>query len=76
MVELEHSFRERIVAHQVHHYMYGTTLTAPGKRPGEEGSEAAGSAADANALVRLAPMSTSVGFDELTIYRIGGGKPD
>ena len=57
VVDLDHAYRERVNGHQIHHYMYGTTLSSPGK-VSDDTTETA------------ADGSTSIGFDDLTFYFI------
>ncbi|KAI5124303.1 hypothetical protein M0805_008911 [Coniferiporia weirii] len=69
VVDLDLAYRERTHGYQIHHYMYGTHLTLAGAGPTGAGGD---DAVDINDM-RLSPMSTTIGFDDITIYRIGGG---
>ncbi|KAL0574693.1 Cleavage polyadenylation factor subunit clp1 [Marasmius crinis-equi] len=67
VVELDHGYRERVHDNQFHTYMYGEVITPPlGISGGTQGGEAL-------ADLTLAPSSTVVSFNDLTIYRIGAG---
>jgi len=67
VVELDQSYRERIHAHQLRTYFYGTPTYLPkGMKESDLGSE--GAVVDTT----LAPYSSVVSFDDLVIYRIGG----
>ena len=68
MVELDHSYRERVINRQLHTYMYGEVIhPPPGVNAGTQGGEG-----DIDFV--LAPSSTVINFSDLTIYRIGAGK--
>ncbi|TEB25916.1 hypothetical protein FA13DRAFT_1713574 [Coprinellus micaceus] len=65
VVELDHSYRERVQKYQLHTYMYGFAAQPPaGVTAGTLGGEAPPD------LV-LSPSSTRIKFGELSIYRIG-----
>jgi len=65
VVEVDSSYRERIMNYQLHSYMYGQVIKPPeGVTNGSLGGE---NLAD---LV-LSPSSTVVNFSDLQIYRIG-----
>ncbi|KAL0946785.1 hypothetical protein HGRIS_012958 [Hohenbuehelia grisea] len=65
VVELDFSYRERVFNYQLHTYMYGQVITAP---PGVADATLGG---EALTDLVLAPSSTVIKFDDLTIYRIG-----
>ena len=70
------SYRERVIYNQIHHYMYGSHLepppgALPSKRKALQG--VGEELVDLSELEKLAPTSTTVSFNDLTIYRIGGG---
>ena len=68
MVELDHQYRTRVIAAQIRHYFYGSSLDVPpGVALGSLGGEAT---VDAT----LSPYSASLKFDELKIYRFGAGQ--
>ncbi|KAJ4487672.1 Pre-mRNA cleavage complex II protein Clp1-domain-containing protein [Lentinula aciculospora] len=65
VVELDHSYRERVHKYQMHTYMYGEVIPSPsGIRGGTQGGETL------TDLI-LAPSSNVINFSDLTIYRIG-----
>ncbi|CAA7271464.1 unnamed protein product [Cyclocybe aegerita] len=65
VVEVDPSYRERVVSYQLHSYMYGQVIKPPsGITNGSLGGE---SLSD---LV-LSPSSTVINFGDLQIYRIG-----
>ncbi|KAA1469407.1 hypothetical protein DENSPDRAFT_835025 [Dentipellis sp. KUC8613] len=68
VVELDQPYRTRIQTYQLHTYMYGQPLTPP-PGPGVDPSATAGGEAAMD--VHLAPSSSVVSFDDLTVYRIG-----
>ncbi|THH10484.1 hypothetical protein EW146_g8362 [Bondarzewia mesenterica] len=68
VVELDAPYRHRVHVHQLHHYMYGPPLTPP---PGLPPSTHASAGGETALDMHLAPSSSVIGFDELTIYRIG-----
>jgi len=65
VVELDHSYRERVHNYQLHTYMYGQIIPAP---PGISSATIGG---EALTDLVLSPSSTVISFDDLTIYRIG-----
>ncbi|KAF9077161.1 hypothetical protein BDP27DRAFT_1379573 [Rhodocollybia butyracea] len=65
VVELDHSYRERVHMYQLHAYMYGETLPFP------PGIKAATQGGETLTDFTLSPSSTVVNFSDLTIYRIG-----
>ncbi|KIJ69109.1 hypothetical protein HYDPIDRAFT_172583 [Hydnomerulius pinastri MD-312] len=65
VVELDHSYRQRVRDYQLHAYMYGQTIDPP---PGISSAIVGGEAA--TDLI-LSPSSTIIKFGDLTIYRIG-----
>lgn len=67
VVELDASYRHRVHTYQMHHYMYGPPLVPPPGVPYGTASAGGETALD----MHLAPSSSVIGFDELTIYRIG-----
>ncbi|KAG6860579.1 Cleavage polyadenylation factor subunit clp1 [Termitomyces sp. Mi166 len=68
VVELDHSYRDRIHNHQLHAYMYGQILTPP------SGVTSAVAGGETLSELLLAPSSTVINFDDLTIFRVGAGK--
>lgn len=67
MVELDHSYRERVHKYQLQAYMYGETLPFP------PGIKAATQGGETLTDFTLAPSSTVINFSDLSIYRIGAG---
>lgn len=65
IVELDHSYRERVHNYQLHTYMYGQIISAP---PGISSATLGG---EALTDLALAPSSTVINFDDLSIFRIG-----
>ncbi|KAG6916611.1 Cleavage polyadenylation factor subunit clp1 [Tephrocybe rancida] len=65
VVELDHNYRERIHNDQLHTYMYGQIIPPP---PGIASATAGG---EALTELTLAPSSTVISFDDLTIFRVG-----
>ncbi|KAG5645598.1 Cleavage polyadenylation factor subunit clp1 [Asterophora parasitica] len=65
VVELDHTYRERIHNYQLHTYMYGQIIPPP---PGITQATVGG---EALTELTLAPSSTVISFDDLTIFRIG-----
>lgn len=65
-MELDHAYRERVCQYQIHAYMYGHNIQPP---PGVTSALLAG---EPVADLILSPSATTVGFNELAIYRIGG----
>ncbi|KAL1744021.1 Pre-mRNA cleavage complex II protein Clp1-domain-containing protein [Schizophyllum fasciatum] len=65
VVELDAAYRERVHKNQMHTYFYGHVLHPP---PGVSNPLLGGEAA---ADLVLSPSSTVIGFDDLSIYRIG-----
>ncbi|KAJ8523094.1 hypothetical protein ONZ45_g369 [Pleurotus djamor] len=65
VVELDQSYRERVYGYQLHTYMYGQTIVPP---PGITTATIGG---EAPSDFLLAPSSTAISFDDLTIYRVG-----
>ncbi|KAF6763856.1 hypothetical protein DFP72DRAFT_986592 [Ephemerocybe angulata] len=65
VVELDHSYRERIQKYQLHTYMYGCAVQPP---PGVTGATLGG---EALADLVLSPSSGVIGFGDMSIYRIG-----
>ncbi|EGO21102.1 hypothetical protein SERLADRAFT_372905 [Serpula lacrymans var. lacrymans S7.9] len=65
VVELDHSYRERVQKHQLHTYMYGQVIDPP---PGIPSGMVDG---EMTADLVLSPSSTVLSFDDLTIYRVG-----
>ena len=68
VVELDHSYRERVHKYQLHTYMYGQKIDPP---PGIISPMVGG---EAVADLVLSPSSCVVKFGDLTIYRIGAGR--
>lgn len=67
VVELDHSYRERIHNYQLHNYMYGQVIQPP---PGISNGTLGG---EALTDFVLSPSSTVINFGDLQIYRIGSG---
>ncbi|KIM79603.1 hypothetical protein PILCRDRAFT_73915 [Piloderma croceum F 1598] len=65
VVELDHSYRERVHNYQLRTYMYGQVIEAP---PGISSATLGG---ETMTDLVLSPSSVVIGFDDLTIYRIG-----
>lgn len=68
MVELDIAYRDRVLARQLHAYMYGEILAPP---PGITTFLAGG---ETTVDAPLAPASTILSFGDLSIMRIGEGK--
>lgn len=66
-MELDHSYRERVHNYQLRTYMYGQVIEAP---PGISSATLGG---ETMTDLVLSPSSVVIGFDDLTIYRIGEG---
>ncbi|KAF8323070.1 Clp1-domain-containing protein [Clavulina sp. PMI_390] len=67
VVELDEAYRERVHTHQLRSYFYGTPLYLPkGMKEADLGDDAV------ITDMTLAPHSSIVSFDDLTIYRLGG----
>ncbi|KAF8809060.1 hypothetical protein BYT27DRAFT_7095233 [Phlegmacium glaucopus] len=65
VVEVDHSYRERIHNYQLHNYMYGQVIQPPtGITNGTLGGESLSDFV-------LSPSSTVINFGDLQIYRIG-----
>ncbi|KAL5490182.1 CLP1 [Sanghuangporus weigelae] len=74
VVDLDISYHERVHRYQIHNYMYGTHISPPPglvQRQGAPGNTTEES--EFNTDSRLSPLSTTINFNDLTIYRIGGG---
>ncbi|KAF9447863.1 hypothetical protein P691DRAFT_670597 [Macrolepiota fuliginosa MF-IS2] len=67
VVDLDSSFRERVHSHQIHTYMYGTNIRPPPGIP----TNSIFIAGEPNSDLILSPASTTIGFNELSIFRIG-----
>jgi len=65
VVELDHSYRERVHNYQLRTYMYGQIIEAP---PGISSATLGG---ETMTDLVLSPSSMVISFDDLTIYRIG-----
>ncbi|KAG1891418.1 Pre-mRNA cleavage complex II protein Clp1-domain-containing protein [Suillus subluteus] len=65
VVELDHSYRERVHKYQLHTYMYGQKIDPP------SGITSAIVGGEAVADLVLSPSSCIVKFEDLAIYRIG-----
>lgn len=65
VVDLDPSYQERVHNYQLHAYMYGQKLDPP------PGITSAIVASEAAADLVLAPSSSVVKFEDITIYRIG-----
>lgn len=65
VVDLDYNYRERVQNYQLHAYMYGQKIDPP---PGITSAIVAGEAA---ADLVLAPSSSVVKFEDISIYRIG-----
>ncbi|KAF9506638.1 hypothetical protein BS47DRAFT_1378074 [Hydnum rufescens UP504] len=68
VVEIDHAYRERLHAHQLRTYFYGTPLFLP-KNMTEASANLGG---EASTELTLSPYSSVLGFDDILIYRIGG----
>ena len=71
-VDRDHAHRQRVRNHQIQNYMYGQKIEIPDRCDKGEGSYLFQH--EPTADLSLAPSSTVVSFDDITIYRIGGGK--
>ncbi|KAG6854548.1 Cleavage polyadenylation factor subunit clp1 [Blastosporella zonata] len=67
VVELDHSYRERVHNNQLHTYMYGQIIAPPAGVP----PSTATAGGEALTELTFAPSSTVIGFDDLTIFRVG-----
>ncbi|KAG6331260.1 hypothetical protein ID866_7830 [Astraeus odoratus] len=65
VVELDHSYRERVHNYQLHSYMYGQKIDPP------SGITSAIVAGEAATDLVLSPSSSIIKFGDITIYRIG-----
>ncbi|KAJ7510160.1 Pre-mRNA cleavage complex II protein Clp1-domain-containing protein [Mycena galericulata] len=65
VVELDHLYRERVHNYQLHTYMYGQIIPPP---PGISSASLGG---ETLSDLVLAPSSTVINFDDLSIFRIG-----
>ncbi|KAF9014076.1 Pre-mRNA cleavage complex II protein Clp1-domain-containing protein [Cyathus striatus] len=65
VVELDHSYRERVHNYQLHTYMYGQVIQAP---PGVSSPSLGG---ESLSDLILSPSSTVINFGDLSIFRIG-----
>lgn len=66
VVELDPSYRDRIRQTQLHTYFYGESFTHP---PGLSSTAVYGGESLSDLV--LSPASTTVGFEELTVWQIG-----
>lgn len=71
-VDRDHAHRQRVRNHQIQNYMYGQKVEIPARCDNGEGSYLFQH--EPTSDLSLAPSSTVVSFDDITIYRIGGGK--
>ena len=67
MVELDHSYRERVHNYQLRTYMYGQIMEAP------LGISSATLGGETMTDLVLSPSSMIISFDDLSVYRIGEG---
>ncbi|KAJ7744947.1 Pre-mRNA cleavage complex II protein Clp1-domain-containing protein [Mycena maculata] len=65
VVELDHLYRERVHNYQLHTYMYGQIIPPPA------GISSASLGGETLSDLVLAPSSTVINFDDLSIFRIG-----
>lgn len=65
VVELDHSYRERVHNYQLHTYMYGQVIQAP---PGISNATLGG---ESLTDLVLSPSSSVIKFEDLSIFRIG-----
>lgn len=72
VVELDASYRERVRKYQLQNYMYGKVLQPPPGLPMKTYLQ--GGEQTPDQTLNLAPVSSIVGFNDLTIYRIGEGE--
>ena len=71
VVELDAAYRERVHQYQLHTYFYGHVLQPP---PGLAAKAfVQGGEQTPDLTLQLSPLSTSVNFGDITIYRIGEG---
>ena len=71
-VDRDYAYRQRVRNHQVQNYVYGQKVEIPDRCDNGEGSYLFQH--EPTSDLSLAPSSTVVPFDDITIYRIGGGK--
>ena len=71
VVELDSAYRERVHQYQLHTYFYGHVLEPPPGLTTKAFVQAGEQTPDLT--LHLAPLSTSVNFGDITIYRIGEG---
>ncbi|TDL25011.1 Clp1-domain-containing protein [Rickenella mellea] len=66
VVELDLGYRERVQRYQIHNYFYGQHFDMP--------SDVTSATLGGEALtdLHLSPLSTTLNFSDITIYRIGG----
>jgi hypothetical protein len=76
VVELDSTYKERLRALQIRSYFYGGSASA--SRPEGEGEASSatlpGHAEPLGGLPALSPLTTSIPFDLLEIYRVGQGE--
>jgi len=68
VVELDHAYRQRVHAYQQRAYFYGHSVQLPRNLS----ATAATLGGEASLELGLSPYSSVVGFDDITIYRVGG----
>jgi len=68
VVELDHAYRQRVHAYQQRAYFYGLSV----QLPRNFSATAASLGGEASLELGLSPYSSVIGFDDITIYRIGG----
>lgn len=72
VVELDQAYRERIHKYQLHTYFYGHVIDPPPGLSTKAYVQAGEQTPDLT--LQLSPLSTTVNFGDITIYRIGEGQ--
>ena len=72
VVELDAAYRERVHKYQIHTYFYGHVIEPPYGISSKGYVQAGEQTPDQT--MHLSPLSTSVNFGDITIYRIGEGE--
>ncbi|KAG6832055.1 Cleavage polyadenylation factor subunit clp1 [Tricholoma furcatifolium] len=67
VVDLDHSYRERVHKYQLHTYMYGQIIPPPAG----VSSDSSTAGGEAPTELALAPSSTAISFDDMKIFRVG-----
>ena len=72
VVELDAAYRERVHKYQIHTYFYGHVIEPPYGISSKGYVQAGEQTPDQT--MHLSPLSTSVNFGDIVIYRIGEGQ--